>query len=74
MDINVWSLIIGIASLVVGIVSIVLAIVSMQTSKKESEKSSQNYNDTKKLLDQIKKVALDNQKSIGYVETNLENI
>ena len=39
MDINVWSLIIGIASLVVGIVSIVLAIVAMRTSKKESEKS-----------------------------------
>ena len=74
MDINVWSLIIGIASLVVGIVSIVLAIVAMRTSKKESEKSSQNYNETKKLLDQIKKVTLDNQESIGYVKTDLENI
>ena len=74
MDINVWSLIIGIASLVVGVVSIVLAIVAMRTSKIESEKSSQNYNETKKLLDQIKKVALDNQESIGYVKTDLENI
>ncbi len=59
MDINTWSLIIG-------VISIALAIVSMVTSYFESKKSAQNYIETQKVLDEIKKVAIDNRKSIGY--------
>lgn len=50
---ELWSLIIGIASLFVGIVSIFLAIVAMNASKKESERSADNYNKTKELLNDI---------------------
>lgn len=74
MDINTWSLIIGVASLFVGVISIVLAVVAMIASKKESDLSAQNYLETKKLLDEIKKVGIDNQKSIGYAIEDLEGI
>ena len=50
---ELWSLIIGIASLIVGIVSIVLAKVAMDASEKESERSADNYNKTKELLNDI---------------------
>ena len=74
MDINTWSLIIGVASLIVGVISIVIAVVAMIVSKKESDRSVQNYLETKKLLDEIKKVAIDNQKSIGDAIEDLEGI
>jgi hypothetical protein len=44
---------VGIASLVVGIISIILAIVAMIASKKESDRSAENYAKTKELLDKI---------------------
>lgn len=48
-----WSLIVGIASLIVGIVSIILAIVAMVASKKEADRSAENYRSTKELLNKI---------------------
>jgi len=48
-----WSFIVGIASLVVGIISIILAIVAMDASKKESDRSAENYKKTKGLLNEI---------------------
>lgn len=48
-----WSFIVGIASLIVGIISIILAIVAMIASKKESDRSAENYIKTKELLDKI---------------------
>ncbi|MBR5273221.1 MAG: hypothetical protein IKU25_07520 [Clostridia bacterium] len=48
-----WSLIIGITSLIVGILSIVLAIVAMIASKKETDRSANNYRNTKELLNKI---------------------
>ena len=50
---ELWSLIVGIASLVVGVISIVLAVVAMISSKKEADKSTENYRNTKDLLDKI---------------------
>ena len=48
-----WSLIVGIASLFVGIVSIILAIVAMSASKKEADRSAENYSNTKDVLNKI---------------------
>lgn len=53
MDINAWSLIIGVASLIVGVISIALAVVAMIASKKESDRSAENYIKTKELLNKI---------------------
>ena len=50
---ELWSLIVGIASLIVGIVSIVLAIVAMIASKKEADRSAENYIKSKDLLNKI---------------------
>ena len=50
---EIWSFIVGIASLIVGIISIILAIVAMIASKKESDRSAENYAKTKELLDKI---------------------
>ena len=50
---ELWSLIIGVASLVVGIISIILAVVAMVASNKESERSAENYKNTKELLNKI---------------------
>lgn len=47
------SLIVGIASLIVGILSIILAIVAMVASKKEADRSAENYRNTKELLNKI---------------------
>lgn len=48
-----WSLIVGIASLIVGIISIILAIVAMSASKKEADRSADNYKNAKDLLKKI---------------------
>ena len=48
-----WSFIVGIASLIVGIISIILAVVAMSASKKESDRSADNYKNTKDLLNKI---------------------
>lgn len=50
---EILSLIIGIVSLIVGIASIVLAIVAMISSKKEADRSTENYRNTKELLNKI---------------------
>ena len=50
---EIWSFIVGISSLVVGIISIILAIVAMVASKKESERSAENYKNTKDVLNKI---------------------
>lgn len=50
---EILSLIIGIVSLIVGIASIVLAIVAMISSKKEADRSAENYRNTKELLNKI---------------------
>ena len=50
---EIWSLVVGIASLIVGIISIVLAIVAMVASKKEADRSAENYRNTKELLNKI---------------------
>ena len=47
------SFIVGIASLIVGIWSIILAIVAMVASKKEADRSAENYRNTKELLNKI---------------------
>ena len=53
---EILSLIIGIVSLIVGIASIVLAIVAMISSKKEADRSAENYRNTKELLNKIEKL------------------
>ena len=50
---EILSFIVGVASLVVGIISIILAIVAMVVSQKESERSVENYKNTKDLLNKI---------------------
>lgn len=50
---EIWSFIIGIVSLIVGVVSIILAVIAMNASKKESERSADNYQKTKELLEKI---------------------
>ncbi|MBQ5610042.1 MAG: hypothetical protein IIU83_00425 [Fibrobacteraceae bacterium] len=50
---EILSLIIGIVSLIVGVASIVLAIVAMISSKKEADRSAENYRNTKELLNKI---------------------
>ena len=50
---EIWSFIIGLVSLIVGVVSIILAVIAMNASKKESERSADNYQKTKELLEKI---------------------
>ena len=56
------------------IISIPLAIVSIVVSIRADKRSTENYRKTKELLDQINEVALSNQRDIGYVNRDLENI
>ena len=61
-------------SLITGIVSIVLGIVSLIKSAKDAKSSQDNYEKTKRLLDEIQQIVLTNQKAIGYTEKQLSDI
>ena len=63
-----------IISIITGVCSIGLAVYAIHFAKKESFQSAENYKATEELLKRIEKVALSNQRDIGYANDGLKNL